>query len=217
MMLKRTRTAGTAAALISGALLLAGCSGGQNATNAAAAPEKSGADSGSASSPAEDQSSSGGSSGGSGNVSASNCSAEDFKIDLNAQPGKPGTFLLAMTNNSDKACELGGWVDLTPTNAKGEPTDVPTQNVEVPGPPEHLTLESGKTAFAGVQTEQGSKADGDAKVATGFTAKPSNMDGEVNANVINTHGSNDEPVELPIKSLKVGTLQPTSQGVLLDL
>lgn len=201
-MLKRTRTAGTAAALIGGALLLAGCSGGQNATNAATAPEKSGSDA---------------SSGQSNGNSASNCSAEDFKIDLNAQPGKPGAFLLAMTNNSDKACELGGWVDLTPTDAKGEPTDVPTENVEVPGPAEHLTLESGKTAFAGVQTEQGSKTDSDAKVATGFTAKPSNMDGEVNANVISTNGNSEEAPQLPIKSLKVGTLQPTSQGVAIDL
>jgi outer membrane murein-binding lipoprotein Lpp len=206
MMLKRTRTAGTAAALVSGALLLAGCSGGQGAMNTASAPQNPGADTArSDSDPAS----------GSGNVSASNCSAQDFKIDLNAQPGKPGAFLLAMTNNSDKACELGGWVDLTPTDAKGEPTDVPMQNVEVPGPPEDLTLEPGKTAFAGVQTEQGSKADADAKVATGFTAKPSNMDGEINANVINTRGSSDEPIELPIKSLKVGTLQPTSQGVFI--
>lgn len=214
-MLKRTRTAGTAAALVSGALLLAGCSGGQGATNAAAAPEKSGADSGSASSPAEGQSSSGGSSSTSGNVSASNCSAQDFKIDLNAQPGKPGAFLLAMTNNSDKACELGGWVDLTPTDAKGEPTDVPMQNVEVPGPPEDLTLEPGRTAFAGVQAEQGSKDDSDTKVATGFTAKPSNMDGEVDANLVGTDGSSAEAPQLPIKSLKVGTLQPTSQGVFI--
>ncbi|WP_214370620.1 DUF4232 domain-containing protein [Pseudonocardia sp. H11422] len=133
-------------------------------------------------------------------------------MDLNAQPDHPGEFLLALTNTSDKSCDVGGWVDLVPRNMADEPiTQVPTDKIEHPGAPVQIKLEPGRTAFAGVRAELGDKADPNTYVASGFTAAPTDMDGEVNADVV---GSEGQPVQIPLKSLQIGTLQPITDGVL---
>ncbi|MEB3368147.1 DUF4232 domain-containing protein [Saccharopolyspora mangrovi] len=189
-MLKRIRTIGAATALLGGTLLIAGCSGqAASLTNAAGVGSAQGDD-----------------------VSASHCSATDFEIELQAQPD-PSQYLLTMTNTSDEACELGGWVNLTPTNMADEPIEeVPSSNVEIPGGPQDITLEPGRTAFAGVHAELGDKGDPNTYVTSGFAATPADMSGTVNAPV---NGLNNEPVtEIPLKRLQVGTLQPSSQGVL---
>ncbi|MBB5072783.1 hypothetical protein BJ969_005871 [Saccharopolyspora gloriosae] len=215
-MLKRTRTATTAAALVGGALLLAGC-GGQAATNSAVGQEGMGSDTapategmGSDLAPSDDHAS-----GTHDDISASNCSAADFKVTMQAQPSDAGAdsrFLIQLENTSDKSCELGGWVNLTPTNMAGEAIDVPTENVNLPGPDADLTLEPGKSAFAGAKIERAEKSDPDAQVASGFTATPSDMNGEVNAEVSDLNGGNG-PVEMAVKSMQIGTLQPSPQGV----
>ncbi|TWF92809.1 DUF4232 domain-containing protein [Saccharopolyspora dendranthemae] len=194
-MLKRIRTIGAATALLGGTLLIAGCSG-QAATTGAATLN---AGSHAASAQGDD-------------VSASNCSATDFEIKLQAQPD-PSQYLLTMTNTSDEACQLGGWVNLTPTNMANEPIEeIASKSVEIPGAPQHITLEPGRTAFAGVHADLGDKSDPNTYVASGFIATPSDMSGRVNAPVNST---NNQPVtELPLKGLQVGTLQPSSQGVL---
>lgn len=217
-MLKRTRTATTAAALVGGALLLAGC-GGPAASNSAVGQEGMGSDlapsagqegMGSDLAPTDDHAS-----GTHDDISASNCSADDFTFTMQAQPSDASAstrFLVQMENTSDKSCELGGWVNLTPTNMAGEAFDVPTENVNLPGPDADLTLEPGKSAFAGVKIETAEKSDSDAKVASGFTATPSDMNGEVNAEVKDLNGGSS-PVEITVKSMQIGTLQPSPQGV----
>ncbi|MDI2032149.1 DUF4232 domain-containing protein [Saccharopolyspora sp. TS4A08] len=187
-MSKRLRTIGAATALLGGTLLITGC-GGAAATQAVTAHGASASD-----------------------VSASNCSATDFEIKLQAQPD-PSQYLLTMTNTSDEACELGGWVNLTPTNMADEPIEeVPSSNVEKPGGPADITLEPGRTAFAGVHADLGDKGDPNTYVTSGFVATPADMSGSVNAPV---NGLNNEPVtEIPLKGLQVGTLQPSAQGVL---
>lgn len=195
-MLKRIRTVGAATALLGGTLLIAGCSG-QAATTGAATLNDAG--SRAASAQGDD-------------VSASNCSATDFEIKMQAQPN-PGQYLLTMTNISDEACQLGGWVNLMPTNMANEPIEeVASKSVEIPGGPQNLTLEPGRTAFAGVHADLGDKGDPNTYVASGFVATPSDMTGRVNAPV---SGTNNQPVtEIPLKGLQAGTLQPSPQGVL---
>ncbi|MEV4647990.1 DUF4232 domain-containing protein [Saccharopolyspora sp. NPDC049357] len=201
-MLKRIRTAGAATALLGGTLLIAGCSG-QAATNSPAGLPQSGSQAVNAVGVGTPQGD---------DVSASNCSATDFQIKLQAQ-SNPNQYLLTMTNTSDKACELGGWVNLTPTDMANEPIEeVPSENVEIPGGPQDITLEPGRTAFAGVHAELGDKGDSNTYVTSGFVASPADMSGSVNAPV---NSLNNEPVtEIPLKSLQVGTLQPSAQGVL---
>ncbi|MBE9372832.1 hypothetical protein IQ251_00050 [Saccharopolyspora sp. HNM0983] len=60
--------------------------------------------------------------------------------------------------------------------------------------------------------ETSSPADPDAQVASGSVATPSDMHGEVNAQVQDTNGG-DIPMEVAISSLQVGALQETPRGV----
>ncbi|GAB2651313.1 hypothetical protein GCM10027271_06310 [Saccharopolyspora gloriosae] len=140
-------------------------------------------------------------------VSASNCSGEDFAVTLRAQ-ADPGSFLLELRNTSEERCLLGGWVRLTPVTAKGTPIEVPTGYVEVPAPPvADQQLEPGGTAYSGVRVEYG---DTDF-TAVGFDATPADMTGKSPTTV---EGAGDPYPRLPVRSLRVGTLQPTPENVL---
>lgn len=197
-MLKRTRTAGAAAALVGGALLLAGCSG-QAATNSAVAPESQHGDTP-----------------GAADISASNCSAADFEYQMNSQPQTPGTFLLSMKNTSDKECRLAGTVNLKPTGMDGKTFEVATKDVDVPGPPEDSTVAPGKSVFAGVKVERADQGDPAASVATGFKATPTDSSGEADVNVVDNNGQSGT-LEMPVKGLTIGSLQPSRQGVTVGL
>ena len=176
----KRKLATAAVALTAGSLLLAG--GGQAVAAGAANP------------PA-------------GEVSASNCTAEDFAVTMRAQ-AEPGSFLLELRNGSDRTCEFGGWVRLTPQTAKGTPIEVPTDYVEVPGPPGVAELAPGETAYAGVRAEYGETD----FVAVGFGATPADTAGFSNVVV---EGAGEPYPRLPITSLRVGSVQPTPDGVLL--
>ncbi|AOS65219.1 DUF4232 domain-containing protein [Actinoalloteichus hymeniacidonis] len=140
------------------------------------------------------------------------CTAEDIEVDLNPQPGRPADYLLALTNTSDATCEFSGTFGLTPQNMAGEPIDqVPHDAVDHPGAPAPITLAPDRTAFAGVQFDLGDKADSDTYVASGFTATLPEVDGEIQAEVVGTDG---ELVQIPLTGLRVGTLQPSANGVL---
>ena len=148
----RKRTTGALIGLLGSTALLAGC--GQASAIDAAAPAAQ------AHTAQRD-------------ISGSNCTAQDFRVDLNVQPGHPDQFLLAMTNTSGKPCEIGGWVNLKPQNMAGETIEqIPARTVEVPGPPEHSTLQPGRTAFAGVHLELGAKNDPGTYVTSGFPTVP---------------------------------------------
>ena len=191
MSLTKTRKIGAAAALFSGALLLVGC--GQ-ATGAAPSG---------ASNAAVEQG------GTTEDISASPCSAADYSVDLIPQPGRPGVNLLAVTNQSDRTCPVAGWVELTPEDMTGSPIDgVPSENVDIPGGRTEISLEPNRTAFAGVHFELGDK--NDVRTATGFRASFSDTSGDVNVHV---DSGEAEYLEFPIKSMQVGTLQPSAQGV----
>lgn len=191
MSLTKTRKFGAAAALFSGALLLVGCGQATGSTPqgvSGAAIQQDGS--------AED-------------ISASPCSAEDYKVDLIPQPDRPGVNLLAVTNTSDQACPVSRVTSLTPQDMTGSPIDgVPSEEVDIPGPPTEISLEPGRTAFAGVHFELGDK--NEVPAATGFRASLSDTSGDVNVNV---ESGDQEYLDFPIKSMQIGTLQPSAQGV----
>lgn len=190
MSLTKTRKFGAAAALFSGALLLVGC--GQATGSAPEGLSNAAVQQGGS---AED-------------ISASPCAAEDYKVDLIPQPDRAGVFLMAVTNNSDETCPVSGWASLTPENMAGEPLEVPTENVEIPGGPTEISLEPGRTAFAGVHMELGDK--NEVPTASGFKAGFQDTSGEVNVNI---DSGDQEYLEFPIESMQIGTLQPSAQGV----
>lgn len=207
-MSKRTRSIGATTALLGGALLLSGC-GGQAAQNSAAVPGNSGADT------ARSDTAHGGTppeaSHNNNDIGTTSCKAEDFKVDLNAQPQQPGQYLLALTNNSGKPCDVGGWVTFTGLGFKaGQEFKIPTEKVEIPGPVEDFQLLPGRTAFAGVKFNVDQNAE---YHATGFRATADKLAGSTDVNLIGTNGQPVENINLPIESIRVGTLQKTSQGV----
>lgn len=220
MVVNRIRTLGTLAGLLGGALLLTGCGQPASAPSpapanpAAATPAAAAGDSpvqttGTASSQQATGSNSGRQPGG------SPCTAKDFKVDLNVQPDRPGILLMAVDNTSKKVCKLNGWPDISPMDASGTNFTVGINKVAIPGGPTEFDLPPGTTGFAGVEIQLGSKADD--RVATGFTVALPGAGAPVNANIIGTDGTstgnNGLYAEFPIKSMKVGTLQPVAQGV----
>lgn len=209
-MLKRARTIGATSALLGGALLLTAC-GGQAGQNSAAALDNTGADTArnntvQGSTPPE-------STHNNNDIGTTGCKAEDFKLDLNAQPQQPGQYLLALTNNSGKSCDVGGWVNFTGQGFEaGQEFQIPTEKVEVPGPVEDFPLQPGRTAFAGVKFNVDQNAE---HHATGFRATADKIAGSTDVNLIGTDGKPADDINLPIESMQVGTLEKTSQGVQL--
>ncbi|MEU5852133.1 DUF4232 domain-containing protein [Saccharopolyspora shandongensis] len=211
-MINRTRTLGAVAGLFTGALLLAGC--GQAAPSAPS-------DGGSAN--AQTQTGSQTSSqtpdpvlghGGQGSITPpdSSCSAKDFKVELNVQPDRPGILLLAVTNNSKRTCHLNGYPTVVPTDMSGQAhNDLKAKQVEIPGKPVAVDLTPGTTGFAGLQIIQGDKADSNAITATGFNVSVPGVSGAINADIVGT--TDGGVAEYTIKSMNVGSLQPSSQGV----
>ena len=191
MSLNRTRTLGAVAGLVGGALLLAGCgqaagTGPEGLSNAAVQQDGTGE-----------------------GISASPCSAEDFNVDLIPQPNRPGVLLMAVTNQGDEPCALNGSPTVTGMNMANEPIDVPVEHVDHPGAAMDIRLEPGESAFAGTHLELGGKQDPDTYVATGFTVNLPDIGGTVQADI----SSEEEYLEFPVKSIQVGTLQPSAQGV----
>ncbi|MGI8308859.1 DUF4232 domain-containing protein [Saccharopolyspora hattusasensis] len=241
MLVNRPRTLGAIAGLLGGALL-AGCgqptaapAAQDGATQAAGvAPGGSPIQAGSSTSTHSDQQRTDGddsrqtastnanrqptSTNGARQPAGTECSAKDFKVDLNVQPSRPGVLLMAVSNTSQKVCKLNGWAAVAAVDMSGAPhTDVPVQKVEIPGGPTEFSLNPGQTGFAGVLIERGDKADPDTVVATGFNVTLPGAGGPVNANIIGTDGTQTGNgrlyAEFPVKAMKVGTLQPVSQGV----
>ncbi|MEV0705249.1 DUF4232 domain-containing protein [Saccharopolyspora sp. NPDC050389] len=237
MLLNRTRTLGAISGLVGGALLLAGCgqpaAAPQNTQGTASDASESAAGiapgefhpgqsagegkSTSDSKPAAGTTAGGQASGSGQRTTGAKCTSSDFKVDLNVQPDRPGVLLMAVTNNSQKVCDLNGWPTVTPLDMSNSTGDVPTQQVEIPGGPTEFSLDPGETGFAGVLIEFGDKGDSNTFVATGFQVGVPGASDAVNTNIIGTDGTSSENgglyAEFPIKSMKVGTLQPAAQGV----
>lgn len=137
--------------------------------------------------------------------------AASFKADLTVQG--EGAALLTLTNSGSQSVTIQGWPTLKFLGANNGALAVPEQKVEKPGAGPSITLAPGRTAFAGVKWVLGDKADTSTFVATSVTVTPPNHTA-VKANLIGTDGKVAGYLELPLKSVQIGTLQPSSQGVL---
>ncbi|MEV0676489.1 DUF4232 domain-containing protein [Actinosynnema sp. NPDC050436] len=135
-----------------------------------------------------------------------------LKAELSLQGGdKPGLGMLAVTNGGSAPITFQGWPEPGFTNLAGERASVPVEQVPVPGEGPSITLQPGRTAFAGVLLNLG--GDGSAI---------GSMDVEVpgaGTTPVTIIGTDGQPVtdttSLKVSSVKVGTLQPVTQGVLV--
>lgn len=136
-----------------------------------------------------------------------------FTVDLTIQ--QDGLGLLSVANKGKTKATIDGWPTLTFLNAANETLSVPTKKVNIPGAATSITLAPGENAFAGVKWTDGDKANSSTFVATTLKVTAPGSTTPVVANVIGTNGKNQSYYEFDITSVQVGTLQPTTQGVLV--
>jgi hypothetical protein len=139
--------------------------------------------------------------------------AGQFAVDLTVQ--QDGLGLLAVTNNGKAKAAIDGWPTLSFRNAADETLSVPVNNVNIPGAATSITLAPGESAFAGVKWTDGDKGSDSTFVATTLEVAPPGSTTAVVADVIGTNGRKQSYYEFDITSVQVGTLQSTTQGVLV--
>jgi hypothetical protein len=139
--------------------------------------------------------------------------AGQYTVDLTIQ--QSGLGLLSVVNNAKTKTTINGWPTLTFRNAANETLAVPVQKVDIPGAPTAITLQPGGGAFAGVKWTNGDKASDSTFVATTLEVTPPGATTPVVANVIGTDGKKQGYYEFDITSVQVGTMQPSTEGVLV--
>ena len=145
--------------------------------------------------------------------STAGTTAGQFTVDLTIQ--QSGLGLLAITNSGRTPATVNGWPTLTFRNAANETVAVPVKKVNIPGTPTAITLQPGRTAFAGVTWTSGDKASAATFVATTLDVTAPGAKNEVPATVIGTDGKKQGYYEFDITSVQVGTVQPSTEGVLV--
>ncbi|MEU5691844.1 DUF4232 domain-containing protein [Actinosynnema sp. NPDC020468] len=124
---------------------------------------------------------------------------------------KPGVGLLTVTNDGSAPVTVRGWPRPTFTDLSGAPAEIPVEQVAVPGEGPSITLEPGRTAFAGVALSTGD--DGTA-IDTMAVEVPGA--GTARVTFVGTDGRPvTDPSRLKVSGVRVGTLQPAAQGVLV--
>ena len=201
------RPAAAAAGLLSIALLLAGCGGDEPA---ATAPSASQAPTGTTTAPepatggttAPAEPAAGG--------TAAACAPADVSADLTLQPG--GTRgLLAVTNTSGSACQVSGSPGVRLLNPAAEPVPLRVSKVDQPGPAEPVVLEPGRTAFGGLKWTGCEKSSASCGAGNAIEVE---LPGASAWTGVELQGfPTPEKVAITMRSIQVGTLQPSNQGV----
>jgi hypothetical protein len=143
------------------------------------------------------------------------CTTADIKVTLTEQPqrreGDSRMALVHLANVSSRTCNVGGWPVITLVNAANEAVTVPTKNVAEPGESVPADLAPGGGAFAGIKWTICDKAA--AECPTGNTIKVGLTKGGPLVVAALEGFPNAEQSGLTFKSLQVGTIQPSNQGV----
>ncbi|WFE21226.1 DUF4232 domain-containing protein [Solwaraspora sp. WMMD937] len=138
------------------------------------------------------------------------CASTDLAVDVIFQ--KAGVAMLTLTNDSAAPCQLDGWVTLAFERADRSPVDVAQRQVEQPGPPVATDLDPGESAFAGVKWATCDPASTDCAVATTVRVGAPGDSTTVVARTVGLDG--EEAVgELPVADVQIGSIQPSTQGV----
>jgi hypothetical protein len=141
------------------------------------------------------------------NPTASACT--DIRSDVTVQ--RLGMALLALTNNSRRACTVHGWADIQLEGVDGNPVRLPVRKVNQPGPGDDITLAPGRTAFAGFKWRACHRADENCGLVSGVKVAAPGTRRYTDAKLI---GIGNQPVtNISMASLTLGTLQPSTQGV----
>jgi hypothetical protein len=148
-----------------------------------------------------------------GTSSTGKCAADDLQVTIAAQGtgAKDEKGMVVVTNDSGKKCTVNGWLTIALHNAADESVDVPTTKVNEPGPAVTVEIKAGGSAFAGIKWTQCDKSD--AGCGVGNTIRWS-LDGSLDGSVAELESfPAPEKSNITMKALKVGTFQPSNQGV----
>ena len=127
----------------------------------------------------------------------------------------PGSEILVVTNKGTRPLTVDGWPTLSFLNAANGSLAVPVRKVSQPGAATKTTIQPGQSAFAGVKLVFGGKGDNDTYVATTTNLTIPGAPTTV-VSLIGDDGHAAEYPELDLKSVQVGTFQPSMQGVSPD-
>ncbi|MBQ1027756.1 DUF4232 domain-containing protein [Micromonospora sp. C95] len=130
---------------------------------------------------------------------------------ITAQPHAENVALVRLTNIGPDACKVDGWAHISLVNAANEVVDVETETVDQPGPPTPTTVQPDRSAWAGIKWTTCDKGSSDC--AVGNTLKFS-LEASIDGRPAELTGfPNPEASDITMGSLRVGSLQPSRQGV----
>jgi hypothetical protein len=135
-----------------------------------------------------------------------------FTAELDIQRQDVG--MITLTNTSGHTVTVQGWSTLTFSNAHGDTLDVPTQKVQVPGPGPSITVVAGGSVFAPVQWTDGDKADDSTFVADSVGVVPPGAHQPVDTKLVGVDGTTPGYYEFDLKSVKIGTFQPSTHNLI---
>lgn len=145
-------------------------------------------------------------------TASSPATTASFTAELDVQRQDVGMIML--TNTSGHTVTVQGWSTLSFSNAHGDTLAVPTEKVEIPAPGPSISVVSGGSVFAPVQWTDGDKADDSTFVADSVEVVPPGADKPVTTKFVGVDGTSPGYYELDIKSVKIGTLQPSTHNLL---
>ncbi|GAA1640301.1 DUF4232 domain-containing protein [Actinoplanes couchii] len=141
------------------------------------------------------------------------CADTDLKVSIAAQ-GTGETDekgMVVITNEGRQNCTVHGWLTFALVNAAGEAVPVPTEKVNEPGPAETVEIKAGGSAFAGIKWTRCDKGDVTCGAGNSISWK---LDEAAKVSYAELEGfPAPEKSNITMTALKVGTVQPSNQGV----
>lgn len=143
------------------------------------------------------------------------CRTADTSATVTFQPdlsqGDTRLGLVTLLNKSKNNCTVNGRAAISLTNAAGDVVKVPTKNVNEPGKAVPITLRPGTNAFEGIKWTACDKGDETCGVGNSLSF---NLDASTDGPAAKLDGfPSGEASAITMKSLQIGTLQPSRQGV----
>ncbi|MGK4578814.1 DUF4232 domain-containing protein [Kitasatospora sp. HPMI-4] len=143
------------------------------------------------------------------------CHTDELRADVQLQPDRPGSAMVMLVNKGSRTCTVYGYLGYGGLLADNSRVEVPTTRVPYPGPSVQAVLKPGTTAFSGLAWSACDKADPSCKVLAGLVVTPPNETTQLTAQVIGVDGQQVPQLLVSSAGLRVGSLQPSNEGVLL--
>lgn len=141
------------------------------------------------------------------------CRNEDVAVTVTMQEaeGRTRRGLVSVENRTKSACRVEGRAAISLSNAADETVRVPTKDVNQPGRAVPITLPPGTNAFEGIKWQTCDKGSSSCPAGNGLRF---NLQASTDGPAAALEGfPPGEDSDITMASLEVGTLQPSTQGV----